>query len=190
VLFTIYGAPWVLKSDNGSACRADCFKAFLRRWQVWPLYSPPGRPGYNGAIEASIGALKKRTQFLADRDGHPDAWTSADLEEARELANGTTRPRGVQGPTPQQAWESRRPWTTDARVAFAARVRGLEEQARGQAHLAPDEELNHYEQAALHRRVLQEALVESGNLCITRRRIAQRFFGQKVANSLVKGTQE
>lgn len=182
VLFTIYGAPLVLKSDNGSAFRAEVVKALLRAWQVWPLYSPPGQPGYNGAIEASIGSLKKRTLFVAERDGHADAWTSADLEQARAQANGTSRPRGPHGPTPEQAWESRQPLTLGERLAFAAQVRDLEEQARRQAGIARDEPLNHYEQATLHRRVLQEALVGSGILSITRRRIAQRFFGQKVAN--------
>lgn len=182
VLFTIYGAPLVLKSDNGSAFRAEVVKALFRRWQVWPLYSPPGQPGYNGAIEASIGSLKKRTQFLTERAGHPDDWTSVDLEQARAHANGTSRPQGPQGPTPQQAWEWRRPLTRGERQAFAARVIDLEEQARCQAGIARDEQLNHYEQATLHRRVLQEALVGSGILSITRRRIAQRFFGQKVAN--------
>src|SRR5262249_49952489 len=182
LLFTLYGAPLVLKSDNGSASRAGVVQTLLRTWQVWPLYSPPGRPRYNGAIEASIGSLKKRTQFEAERHGHTEGRTSADLEAARELANHTTRPRGPTGPTPEQAWQARRSLTMAEREAFGTRVRDLEERARWQTGLAKDAELNHYEQAALHRRVLQQVLVESGLLSITRRRIPQRFFGQKVAN--------
>lgn len=72
LLFLIHGAPLVLKSDNGSAFRAGGLKRLLGRWQVWPLYSPPGKPGYNGAIEASIGALKKRTAYQAERAGHAE----------------------------------------------------------------------------------------------------------------------
>jgi hypothetical protein len=40
---------------------------------------------------------------------------------------------------------------------------------------------DHYEEAALYRRVLTQVLVERGLLTMTRRRIPQKFFGQKVA---------
>jgi hypothetical protein len=111
VLFTIHGAPLVMKSDNGSAFRAASTKRQLGCWQVWPLYSPPGQPGYNGAIEASIGSLKKRTQQAAYLAGHAGVWTTADLDSARQLANQVARPRGASGPTPEQLWQSRRPPT-------------------------------------------------------------------------------
>jgi transposase InsO family protein len=180
-LFAVLGAPLVLKSDNGSAFRAEHLKGFLRRWQVWALYSPPGEPGYNGAIEASIGSLKTRTQFEAYRNGHPGAWTSSDLEQARQLANTLARPRATHGPTPLQAWDRRRPPSLAQRDRFGDLVSQLEKETRGQDGLALDAPLDHYEQAALHRRVLQKALVESGYLTITRRRIPQTFFGQKAA---------
>jgi hypothetical protein len=181
LLFTVYGAPLVLKSDNGSAFRAGRLKALLRRWQVWPLYSPPGAPWYNGAIEASIGSLTTRTHYLAWRAGHDEGWTSADVEQARELANTTARPRGPRGPTPAAAWASRRPLASSTRDCFATTVRCLEAVARQQAGVAPDIALDHYEQAALHRRVLQPALVQHGYLSLTRRRIPQRLFGRNVA---------
>jgi transposase InsO family protein len=182
LLFTIHGAPLILKSDNGSAFLAASTKSKLGRWGVWPLYSPPGQPGYNGSIESSIGSLKTRTQHAAYLAGHAGIWTTADLDRARELANLVARPRGAQGPTHQQLWESRRPPTLDEREAFGAAVRQLEEQLRRQGGIAPEAELKHYEQAALHRRVLQQVLVERGLLTITRRRIPQTFYGQKVAN--------
>jgi transposase InsO family protein len=182
VLFVVCGAPLVLKSDNGSAFRADDLKAFLRRWRVWPLYSPPRRPGYNGAIEASIGSLKTRTQFEAYRQGHEGVWTSPDLETAREQANTTARPRGHRAPTPAEAWASRRPPAASERERFAAEVGPLAAAARRQQGFDDEAILDHYEQAALHREVLTQALVEGGYLTITRRRIPQRFFGQKVAN--------
>jgi len=182
VLFTIHGAPLVMKSDNGSAFRAMSMKNKLGQWQVAPLYSPPGRPGYNGAIEASIGSLKRRTQHAAYLAGHAGQWTTADLNRARELANLVARPRGARGPTPQQLWESRRPPTLADRECFGAAVRQLEEQRRTQDGVAPEAYLDHYEQAALHRRVLQQVLVERGLLTITRRRLPQTFYGQKVAN--------
>jgi len=182
LLFTIHGAPLVMKSDNGSAFRAALTKRFLDRWQVWPLYSPPGQPGYNGSIEATIGSLKKRTQHAAYLAGRAGEWTTADLDRAMQLANLVARPRGAHGPTPQQLWESRRPPTTDEREAFGAAARHLEEQFHARDGNALEAALNHYEQAALHRRVLQQVLVERGLLTITRRRIPQAFYGQKVAN--------
>jgi transposase InsO family protein len=182
LLFTIHGAPLVVKSDNGSAFLAASMKSKLGQWQVWPLYSPPGQPGYNGAIEASIGSLKKRTQHAAYLAGHAGAWTTADLDRARTLANLVARPRGAEGPTPQQLWESRRTPTQNERQAFAASVRQLEQRIRDQDALAQEAPLNHYEQASLHRRVLPQVLMEHGLLTITRRRIPQTFYGQKVAN--------
>jgi transposase InsO family protein len=181
LLFTVYGSPLVLKSDNGSAFRAGLLKRFLGRWQVWPLYSPPGAPWYNGAIEASIGSLKTRTQYQAWRHGHAEGWTSADLEQARELANTTARPRGPRGPTPAEAWAARRSPTQSERDRFAATVHQCEQEARRQEGIDLHVELDHYEQAALHRRVLQEALVQHGYLSLTRRRVPQRLFGRKVA---------
>jgi hypothetical protein len=181
LLFTVYGAPLVLKSDNGSAFRDEALQRWLRRWQVWPLYSPPGQPGYNGAIEASIGSLKKRTQFQAERAGQPLCWTGADLDRARTLVNEETR-RQVAGPTPAAAWQARQPLTEEERDAWSGRVQGALALARQEAGLALDAELSHYEQAALHRRVLEPALVESGLLTITRRRLPQLFFGRKPAN--------
>jgi transposase InsO family protein/transposase-like protein len=182
LLFTVYGAPLVLKSDNGSAFRAEEQKRFLRPWQVWPLYSPPGQPGYNGAIEASIGSLKRRTEFEAYRQGHAGQWGAADLEAARELANESGGSRVPEGASPRGAWEGRRPPSQGERDRFAQAVRQDEEVVRREEGIDPAAALEHYEQAALHRRVLTQVLVEHGLLTITRRRIPQTFFGQKVAN--------
>jgi Integrase core domain len=128
MLFTIYGAPLVLKMDNGSPFVAAATQALLAAWQVMPLFSPPGWPAYNGAIEAGIGALKARTHAQAACHGHPEVWTDADLEAARATANELGRPRGAQGPTPAQFWSQRRPVATAERAAFRATVVRLEEE--------------------------------------------------------------
>jgi transposase InsO family protein len=73
-LFALHGAPLILKIDNGSAFRADEFKQMLETSRVIPLYSPPSCPGYNGAIEAAIGSLKKRTEDQAHAHGHSGHW--------------------------------------------------------------------------------------------------------------------
>jgi transposase InsO family protein len=122
MLFRLYGAPLVLKMDNGSAFAAAATQALLALGQVEPLFSPPGWPAYNGAIEAGIGALKARTHAPAACHGHPEVWRGADLEAARATANELARPRGVPGPTPAQLWSQRRPVQAAERAAFRATV--------------------------------------------------------------------
>jgi transposase InsO family protein len=129
-LFTVYGAPLVLKMDNGSPFVAAATQELLGQWQVPPLYSPPRLPQYNGAIEAGIGSLKARTHYQAARGGHPETWTASDLEAARAAANNLGRPWGADGPTPAQRWAERRPVTAAERSAFAATVARLEEEGR------------------------------------------------------------
>jgi transposase InsO family protein len=121
-LFLVYGAPLVLKTDNGSAFSADALRALLTRWQVLPLFSPPGTPSYNGSIEASIGALKTRTERHAAAAGHPGVWTSADVEAARQEANTTARRKRLQGRTPEAVWAARMPLTAAEGDAFQGTV--------------------------------------------------------------------
>src|SRR5262249_39685370 len=129
-LFACYGAPLVLKSDNGSSFSGEVLREFLRRQEVWPLFSPPRTPAYNGACEAGIGSLKYRTAYQAERHGRTEAWASQDLETARRLANETARPRGPKGLTPAEAWARRQPISAEERRAFAETVNRLEPEAR------------------------------------------------------------
>jgi transposase InsO family protein len=128
-LFTIYGAPLVLKLDNGSPFVAGATRELLAQWGVTALYSPPGCPQYNGAIEAGIGALKVRTHHQAVRQGRPGEWTLADAEAARQEANTLGRPWGAHGPTPAERWPKRQTVTRTEREAFASSVAHLEEEA-------------------------------------------------------------
>jgi transposase InsO family protein len=136
MLFTIHGAPLVLKMDNGSPFVAAATQALLARWQVVPLFSPPRLPAYNGAIEAAIGALKARTHAQAACHGHPEVWLAADLEAARATANALGRPQGAQRPTPAQRWSQRRPVDAAERAAFRAMVARFEA-ARSPTAAAP-----------------------------------------------------
>jgi transposase InsO family protein len=138
-LFTVYGAPLVLKMDNGAPFVAAATRELLAQWQVVPLYSPPRLPRYNGAIEAGIGSLKARTHYQATRRGRPGMWTSSDLEAARAEANNLGRPWGARGPTPADRWAERRPVTAAERSAFVATVARLEEEARAGAAAAAED---------------------------------------------------
>jgi transposase InsO family protein len=132
-LFALYGAPLVLKMDNGPPFVASATQTLLAQWQVLPLYSPPRLPAYNGSIEAGIGGLKARTHYQASRHGHPGLWTLADTEAARQQANSLGRPLGAHGPTPAEQWAQRRVVTAADRRAFQETVACLEEQARSAA---------------------------------------------------------
>ena len=62
-LFRRYGAPLVLKRDNGSNLNHEAVNELLARWRVIPLNSPRHYPRYNGAIERAQRELK--AAFLA-----------------------------------------------------------------------------------------------------------------------------
>ena len=49
-------------------------------------------------------------------------WTSADLEQARTLANTISRPWGMTGPTPAEAWHRRQPISRQQRNTFQAHL--------------------------------------------------------------------
>lgn len=180
MLFTIHGAPLVLKSDNGPAFRAAPTKRLLHPWGVVPLFSPPGLPTYNGACEASIGSLKTRTAYQAERAGRPAVWTSVDVATALEQANEVARPCGGHGPSPAQMWASRRHLSSDERASFQASVERLEQEQRQAGGIPMDANLDHYQQAAVDREVIRRALVAHGFLLFTRRRILTPIKRQKV----------
>ncbi|MCE9566564.1 MAG: DDE-type integrase/transposase/recombinase, partial [Planctomycetes bacterium] len=116
-LFVTHGAPLVLKSDNGSPFTGSVVQELLAKHEVVSLLSPPYWPRYNGAIEAGIGSLKDRTEAAACRAGHAGYWTWDDVAQARLEANTLARPRGASGPSPEEAWASRMPITSEERAA-------------------------------------------------------------------------
>ena len=171
MLFTIHGAPLVLKTDNGSACRAAPTQEVLERWGIKALFSPPRRPSYNGSIEAGIGSLKVRTALAATRHGHPEWWTWDDVEEARLQANALARPRGPHGPTPEEMWAGRSPLTEEYRATFREEVARHEKELRVTGELPPEGVPARNDQDAIDRKALTRALVAHDLLLITRRRI-------------------
>jgi transposase InsO family protein len=114
-LFEEHGAPLVLKCDNGPAFVARLTKSFLDEWSVFPLYSPPYCPRYNGGCERANRTLKELTEHLAESAGRAGFWTSDDLLEARQRANRLRRPWGAAGRTPEEAWNIRDPISLDKR---------------------------------------------------------------------------
>ncbi len=124
-LFAEHGPPLVLKCDNGSPFTGGVVRQLLETHDVESLLSPPYWPAYNGAVEAGIGSLKGRTDASAARAGHPGYWTCDDVARARLEANARARPDGENGPSPDQAWQSRTPITVEERTAFRTAVKEM-----------------------------------------------------------------
>ena len=179
-LFALWGAPLVLKVDNGSAFRAEAFQEILAVWGVLPLYSPPSSPGYNGSIEAAIGSLKKRTDEAARQQGDGDHWTGADLESAQSSANAS-HPRRLNGRTPSAVWRSRQPIESLERVVFELTVQRQRMQAREELGIDQEAVLEHWRASAVDRKAVERALVEHGHVLFTRRRIPLKIRGRKAA---------
>lgn len=178
-LFLAFGTPWVLKSDNGPAFRADDTKRLLAQWGAFGLFSPAHTPSYNGAIEATIGSLKTWTQRLANQAGHPLLWTSAVIEAARQQANGS-HPRRLKGATPDEIWDARAPLTAECRAQFRAAVARYQAEGWDEQGGKPVDP-SHWIESAVDRVALRRALVGHDLLLFTRRSIPARLERPKVA---------
>ncbi|MCI0409620.1 MAG: transposase family protein [Acidobacteria bacterium] len=177
-LFALYGAPLVLKMDNGSAFISHETRRFLQQAGVLALYSPPETPSYNGSIEAGIGSLEVRVFYESARHDRPGQWTCDDLGAARRQANETARPWGPQRPTPDQAWQSREPIDEGELHTFQSaydRHRQAECVQRGMAWESCGPRL----QASVNRVAISRALIERGFLLVRRRRITPPITARK-----------
>jgi transposase InsO family protein len=116
-LFKLWGAPLVLKSDNGSGLVAKEVGDLLKEWGVTALRSPPLTPTYNGAVEAGMGSLKARIAAIAAQHGRPRAWTRDDLDAALCAQSAFGAPRGA-SISPDEAWRNRERITASERRAF------------------------------------------------------------------------
>jgi transposase InsO family protein len=168
-LFRRYGPPLVLKADNGSAFVSHDTRELLVRWGVFPLFSPPLTPQYNGSCEAAGGAMKTRSEHQAILHDGPGQWTAADLELARTVANHLHRPWGHRQPTSAEVWRHRQPITAEQRAAFGRTVQRHQDQARDELRYPQDTPLSPKAQAQVDRLAIRRACVECGLLTFTRR---------------------
>jgi transposase InsO family protein len=180
-LVAYYGAPLVLKTDNGSPFCAGPLRDFLRQALILPLFSPPYMPEYNGAAEAGIRSLKTRTENHASRQGHPAYWTFDNAAFARAEANATAHPHGPSGPTPDQAWTNRPTITAQQRSDFQAGVNRGRDDYRAQEHLPKEGPLTDRQERAQDRQAIPRALEELGYLLYSRRRLPLPFTRNKGA---------
>ena len=169
-LIVEHGPPLVLKSDNGGQFKDDKTKLLLAAHGVVPLYSPKRHPQYNGGIERANGQLASYQEALAEFHARPAGPTYADALGALELANDLARPAGWRGKTARELWEHRSPITSDERASFLAAVAEHRAAARTNWNFAAAAPLTHYEQAAVDRRAVRDALLQQDLLRIHPRR--------------------
>lgn len=158
-LFVEHGPPLVMKSDNGSQFLAAATISLLRHWGVEPLFNPPRRPSYNGGLERTHPILKGYMLAAAAAQGRPLGVIPEDLVTARTNANRFTRRLGHDGPTAEEAWRDRQPISEELRLAFRSTVAACRPAARAARGLDDAAELNHYQQAAVDRDAIRDALL-------------------------------
>jgi len=93
-LFRRFGAPLVLKRDNGSNLCCDEVNEVLWRWRVMALNNPPSYPPYNGAMERSQTELK--SELLRQLEGQE--WSMGNLRTFVRLASHSLNHRPKGGP--------------------------------------------------------------------------------------------
>jgi transposase InsO family protein len=177
-LFINHGAPLVLKSDNGSAFIADDLRQLMENFGVKMLFSPARTPSYNGSIEAGIGSLTTRTEQHAARHGHPGHWTWDDAEAARLEANATARPKGPDGPNPDDRWSARTPIVCHERTLFAQTTERDARDIAAAQGWPPD----NASRRGQDREAISQALIRLGYLNIARRSIPLPIPSKKAAS--------
>jgi hypothetical protein len=134
-LFELWGAPLVLKSDNGSGLVAKEVRDLLDQWAVTALRSPPLTPTFNGAVEAGMGSLKAWIAEIAAQHGRTRRWTRDDLEAALCAQRAFGAPRGATA-SPDETWRARKPITRTERESFLAALATARTAARDASRVA------------------------------------------------------
>ena len=179
-LFAKYGAPLVIKCDNGSAFINEEMKAFLQEMGVHQYFSPPRKPSYNGGVERGNGIQGAATRHQAKRNGRDGYWMTADLNAraGQRHASNERRQSGI-GMGPSGEWEARRPIEEATRQAFQATFAEEQRLARQEFKFTPDEVLGHHSQATVDRVAGRRAMLKHGLYSVSPRRAKPLPISQK-----------
>ena len=122
-------------------------------------------------VEATGGSIKAHTAHIALAQGRSSCWSSSRFESARLLGNSASRPWGVSGPTPAEAFAQKPSFTPENREALAELIQAKEQEItasiqreRQQRHPDQDPALNAAQRATVARTATRQALVELGYL--------------------------
>jgi hypothetical protein len=140
------------------------------------LFRSPSSLCLGASVVPKIGRLsstraapmKARTHHESARRGFPGHGTCDDLEAARLQANELARPWGHLGPSPVEAWRSRKRISAKERKRFARMVRTCLRQLEIERRPVAD-------QRALQREAIARALVRHGLLAFTSTYVQQRW---------------
>ena len=170
-----FGAPLVMKHDNGGHFTESEVQELLASWGILALVSPPRTPKYNGAAEAGIGALKTRAHHESARWDRVGEWTCDDVELARMQSNVEGRPGGLELATPDLAWQNRQAVEGEERDRFRQEVQRKVAEARAEAGYLPHLELSGPDKNSVYRVAISRACVALGYLEFRRRLISPRI---------------
>ena len=177
-IFDLYGAPLVIKSDNGSAFKSELFANLLEAWDCQHLRSPARTLRYNGSCEAEIGAMKVRTRHYAERRGAAHEWTCDDLNAARRQANHIHRSETDPYRAAAERWSERETIIPAQRTTLANLI-----QEHGNVLMTRSTEKNNCTRSrAIERQALSQALVSMGLLSVSWRRIHPPLNPSRLAN--------
>jgi putative transposase len=110
-LFLRYGAPRVLRRDNGPEFESKVFKKLLSAWRVKDEPVPKAQPYDNGHLESFNGSLRDE---LLDADlFHTLLEAQTRVESWLGWYNGERPHQGLGYATPQECWEAALPGAPD-----------------------------------------------------------------------------
>ena len=125
--------------------------------------------------------MKTRTERHAARAGHLGFWTHDDVAFAQTEANATARPRGPEGPTPDELWQAR-PLLANQRATFQATVEALRLEIKLREGTTTQSDLSTTKARLIDREAVRRALVEQGYLLFSRRRLPLTIQAVKTAD--------
>jgi hypothetical protein len=134
-------------------------------------------------VAANGCVLKTRTERHAERAGRPGSWTLDDVAYAQAEANATARPRGADGPTPDELWLARPALSRGDRDTYLATVSAITDEIRRRDGLPLVTDLTTAQKRAVDREALRRALVEHGHLLFRRRRLPLTIDAAEAANN-------
>ncbi|XP_046737570.1 uncharacterized protein K02A2.6-like [Diprion similis] len=89
-IFSRYGIPKHLVSDNGPQLSSDEFRKFLKMYKIKHTFSPPYYPATNGAAENFVKTVKTKVDKMI-KDGYPlDSAINRFLIDYRNTPHATT----------------------------------------------------------------------------------------------------
>ena len=109
IIFTEFGCPFALKSDNGPCYSSREFCNFLQFYQIHHITSSPHHPQSNGFAEALVGILKKLIE-KSIKDGK--LWNYGLLQYRVTPISSTI-------PSPLEALTGSRPRTSLPQIPFS-----------------------------------------------------------------------